>query len=346
MIQTNDLRIDSVTPLISPAELKAEVPMPERANRVVVESRQAIIDILEGRDRRLLAIVGPCSIHDPVAAIEYAGRLAELRQRLEERLFIVMRVYFEKPRTTVGWKGFVVDPDLDGSYDIAKGLRLARRLLVEISEMGVPAGSEMLDPIVPQYTSDLVVWSSIGARTTESQTHREMASGLSMPVGFKNGTDGRLETAVNALSSARHPHSFIGIDQGGRTCVLKTRGNQHGHVILRGGKGGPNYDQRYLDEAAALLRSKGVEPALVVDCSHDNSGKQHAKQEPVLKSVMAQRSTAAGFPVGIMIESNLFEGNQKIPADKSPLRYGVSITDACVGWEQTVRMLEYAHASL
>jgi len=347
MRPTNDLRIVDLDALVSPEELKREFPMNEESTATVLTSRETIANIIKKRDRRLLAVVGPCSIHDPNAAVEYARRLNELRNELQDRIYLIMRVYFEKPRTTTGWRGLITDPNLDGSYDISKGLRRARSLLLEITSMGMPAGSEMLDPIVPQYIADLLSWASIGARTTESQIHRELASGLSMPVGFKNGTDGSLQTALNALISSRSPHSFIGIDQGGQTCVLRTSGNDDGHIILRGGKRGPNYSEQNVVEAEALFAKHGLAPSIVVDCSHDNSGKnqrvQHSVLESVVASVASQRTKGRDSIVGFMIESNLFEGNQRIPADVTQLRYGVSITDECVGWEQTREMLMRAY---
>ncbi len=350
MKATEDLRIAQTRPLISPAALKSEFPMTERSIRTVLESRTAIASILQKRDKRLLAVVGPCSIHDVKASREYAERLAALRKRIEDRIFLIMRVYFEKPRTTVGWRGLIVDPNLDGSYDVALGLRTARSLLLDLTELGVPVGSEMLDPIVPQYIADLISWAAIGARTTESQIHRELASGLSMPVGFKNSTDGNLQSAINAIESTRTPHSFIGIDQSGRTCVLKTLGNPDTHIIFRGGSRGPNYQDHFIEEAERLLAEMEMTPAILVDCSHDNSGKKQARQREVLESVMEsvvrQRSSGRDSILGLMIESNLFEGNQKIPADLSKLRYGVSITDECVGWESTEEMLLYAYEKM
>ncbi len=342
MKQTSDLRILSVTPLISPAILKSEFPITEICSTTVFESRKVVTDIIHGRDERMLAIVGPCSIHDPAAAREYASRLNELRKKISKQVYVIMRVYFEKPRTTVGWRGLIMDPGMDGSCDIAEGLRVARNLLLDITGMGLPVGSEVLDPIVPQYITDLVTWASIGARTTESQTHREMASGLSMPIGFKNGTDGTLQAAVNALTSAGEPHSFIGIDQQGATVVLKTTGNLDGHVILRGGKSGPNYYEESIEEAEGLLARAGFNSRLLIDCSHDNSGKKHVRQERVLYSILDQRRRGKNHIVGFMIESNLFEGNQKIPGDLSQLKYGVSVTDECIGWEKTEEMLLYA----
>ncbi|RKX73357.1 MAG: 3-deoxy-7-phosphoheptulonate synthase [Spirochaetes bacterium] len=344
--QTNDLRIVSTIPLIPPKILKEEFPMDERSNHTVVESREVVERILRGEDKRLIAIVGPCSIHDVDSALEYAEKLAELARRIQDRVYVIMRVYFEKPRTTIGWRGLIIDPHLDGSYDIAEGLRRARKLLLNITGMGLPAGSEMLDPIVPQYIADLISWASIGARTTESQTHREMASGLSMPVGFKNGTDGRLETAVNALKSSLFSHSFIGIDQEGRTCVLKTRGNQAVHIILRGGKYGPNYYEENVEEVEELLQKEGVRPAVVIDCSHANSSKRYVKQSRVLHAVLDQRKRGRESIVGFMLESFLKDGRQAIPEDKSKLEYGKSVTDECVGWDKTEEMLMHVYNEL
>jgi len=346
MQQTQDLNIAEMIQLTPPRAFKAEMPASEKANQTVVAGREAVKRILRQEDRRLLAIVGPCSIHDPQAAREYAGRLNALRMELEDRICVVMRVYFEKPRTTVGWKGLISDPHLDGSDDMATGLRLARQLLLDINEMGLPAGTEMLDPITPQYNADLISWASIGARTTESQTHREMASGLSMPVGFKNSTAGDLQVALNAMESARHPHSFLGIDQEGRTCLVRTKGNPLGHLVLRGGSAKPNYDAESLAAAASQLRQTGLAPVLLVDCSHANSSKKHERQEEVWQDLLQQRLGGNQDLIGMMVESNLAEGNQKIPKDKKDLKYGVSITDACVGWETTERMLRQAYAQL
>jgi len=346
MINTNDLRIVSSVPLVPPSQLKREFPMTEEANRTVVEGRMVIGRIIKKEDPRVLAIVGPCSIHDPVAALDYARRLAELRKKILEKVYVVMRVYFEKPRTVLGWRGLIFDPGLDGSADIPRGLREARRLLLAINEMGLPAGSEILDPIVPQYITDLLAWASIGARTTESQTHREMASGLSMPVGFKNGTDGSLESAINAMTSSLNPHSFIGIDQEGMTSILRTRGNDMIHLILRGGKMGPNYYEENVERAEELLKRAGLPEAIVVDCSHMNSGKNHSRQARVFHAFLNQRSRGRRSLIGFMLESNLFEGNQEIPKDLSNLKYGVSITDACIGWEETERLLLEAYRGL
>lgn len=346
MINTNDLRIVSSVPLVPPSQLKRELPMTEDANRTVVEGREVIGRIIRKEDPRVLAIVGPCSIHDPVAALDYARRLAELRKKVLDKVYVVMRVYFEKPRTVLGWRGLIFDPGLDGSADIPRGLREARRLLLTINELGLPAGSEILDPIVPQYITDLLSWASIGARTTESQTHREMASGLSMPVGFKNGTDGSLESAINAMTSSLNPHSFIGIDQEGMTSILRTRGNDTIHLILRGGKMGPNYYEENVERAEEMLKRSGLPEAIVVDCSHMNSGKNHMRQARVFHAFLNQRTRGRKSLIGFMLESNLFEGNQEIPKDLSNLKYGVSITDACIGWEETEKLLLEAYSGL
>lgn len=346
MLPTTDLNVEDIVPLAPPRIHKDELPMTEAANRTVVEGRNAIRAILRHDDPRLLVVVGPCSIHDPRGALEYAEKLAALREELSDRLLIVMRVYFEKPRTTVGWKGLVNDPHMNGTYDIETGLKRARKLLLEITEMGLPTATEFLDPIVPQYLADLVAWAAIGARTTESQTHREMASGLSMPVGFKNATDGSLQIALDAMQSALSPHSFLGIDQNGATAIIRTRGNHFGHVVLRGGRAATNYDPSSIEEAAKALEKAGHTAAIMVDCSHANSLKQHARQEDVARDVMAQRAAGNIALIGLMIESYLREGNQAVPADLSQLQYGVSVTDACVGWETTERMLRHAHAAL
>lgn len=346
MINTNDLRIVSSVPLVPPSQLKRELPMSEKANHTVVEGRGVIGRIIKKEDPRVLAIVGPCSIHDPVAALDYARRLAELRKKILDKVYVVMRVYFEKPRTVLGWRGLIFDPGLDGSSDIPRGLREARRLLLIINEFGLPAGSEILDPIVPQYITDLLAWASIGARTTESQTHREMASGLSMPVGFKNGTDGSLESAINAMTSSLNPHGFIGIDQEGMTSILRTKGNDSIHLILRGGKMGPNYYEENVERAEEMLKRSGLPEAIVVDCSHMNSGKNHSRQSRVFHAFLNQRSRGRKSLIGFMLESNLFEGNQEIPRDLSNLKYGVSVTDACIGWDETEKLLLEAYRGL
>ena len=334
-----DVRVREVLPLISPERLRAELPVSPESAVTVLAGRSEVESILRGEDDRLLAIVGPCSIHDPDAAREYARRLAAVRRETADRLAVLMRVYFEKPRTTIGWKGLINDPHLDGSSDIELGLRLARGLLVDITQMGLPAATEFLDPIVPRYLADLVSWAAVGARTTESQTHREMASGLSMPVGFKNTTDGSLQVAIEALTAARSPHSFLGIDAAGRTSIIRTAGNPAGHLVLRGGRGSSNYDAVSIAEALERLQSADLPPAVLVDCSHANSGKVPARQEEVWQSVVAQRRAGTRGLIGLMLESHLHEGQQPFPQPRDRLRYGVSITDACLGWEATERLL-------
>ena len=342
--KTENLNVLELIPLITPRILKQELEASPAVLSNVLAARQTIRDILAGTDPRLLVVIGPCSIHDPVAALDYAARLAALRQELEQEFFILMRVYFEKPRTTIGWKGLIYDPHMDGSADIACGLRMARRMLLKINEMGLPTATEMLDPIVPQYTADLVSWVAIGARTTESQTHRQMASGLSMPIGFKNRTDGNVQVAVDAMEAARHPHSFLGIDEDGHIAIVRTKGNECGHLILRGAKSGPNYQSEGIRDACERMNAGGLPPKLMVDCSHGNSGKSFAAQEKVLDSVLAQRQGGNRAIIGMLVESNLGEGSQPIPKDPGELRYGVSVTDECVGWETTERMLRGAAA--
>jgi 3-deoxy-7-phosphoheptulonate synthase len=345
VLPTQDLNVVETIRLQPPRQLKADLPMTEECNRTVIEGRAAVKRILSREDPRLLVVVGPCSIHDVKGALEYADRLNKLRKELGDKLYIVMRVYFEKPRTTVGWKGLINDPHLNGTYDIENGLKKARRLLLDITQSGMPAATEFLDSIVPQYIGDLVSWAAIGARTTESQTHREMASGLSMPVGFKNGTDGGLQIALDAMQAARAPHSFLGIDQDGFTSIVRTKGNVHGHVVLRGGRMGTNYDAASIAEAVCSLKKANQPEALMVDCSHANSNKQHALQEDVASAVVTQRAAGNSALIGLMIESFLGEGSQ--PAKNvADLKYGVSITDACLGWEATERVLRNAHQRL
>ncbi|HEX8551330.1 MAG TPA: 3-deoxy-7-phosphoheptulonate synthase [Abditibacteriaceae bacterium] len=346
MLPTQDLNVIETVRLSTPRTLKDSLPMTETSNRTVIEGRDAVKRILRREDSRMLIVVGPCSIHDAGGAMEYAEKLNRLREELGDRLFIVMRVYFEKPRTTVGWKGLINDPHLDDSYDIEAGLKAARRLLLDINAMGMPAATEFLDSIVPQYIDDLVTWAAIGARTTESQTHREMASGLSMPVGFKNGTDGSLQIALDAMQAAQAQHSFLGIDQDGFTSIVRTRGNRDGHVVLRGGHKRTNYDAESIAEAVAALEKAGQNPSLMVDCSHANSLKKHAQQEEVASSAVAQRAAGNQAIVGLMIESFLNEGNQPMQQNLADLKYGVSITDACLGWEATERVLRHAHQEL
>jgi 3-deoxy-7-phosphoheptulonate synthase len=345
-LQTQDVHVAGTQRLIAPAELKASVPLPREAAARTVEHRNTIARILTGEDRRMLAIVGPCSIHDREAALDYAERLARLREEVGDQLEILMRVYFEKPRTTLGWKGLINDPHLDGSFDMDTGLKIARQLLVEINDLGLPAATEMLDPFTPQYIDDAVAWAAIGARTTESQTHRQMASGLSMPVGYKNATNGDLEGAINAMKSARNPHRFLGVDDDGRACIVSTTGNPLGHLILRGGTNRPNYDPANVAHARDTLSEAGLSTALMVDCSHANSNKQPQRQEVVWDSVIDQRVNGAPSLVGLMLESHLHEGAQKLGDDPAQLAYGVSITDPCTGWEKTEQLLRRAAEKL
>ncbi|HWA74450.1 MAG TPA: 3-deoxy-7-phosphoheptulonate synthase [Polyangiaceae bacterium] len=340
MRETKNLRVVDTAVLQSPNQILQELPLGERAAEVVFRARGELEGILNGRDSRRVVIVGPCSIHDPEAALDYAVRLLKLRERLSDSLMIVMRVYFEKPRTTVGWKGLINDPHLDGTFDIPTGIRVARRLLRDLAEMGMPAATEMLDPIIPQYIADVVAWSAIGARTTESQTHREMASGLSMPVGFKNGTDGSLGAAINAIIAASRPHSFLGVDGEGRVGVVRTSGNPHAHLVLRGGSRGPNFGRAAVDQAVQALTKADVKTGVMVDCSHDNSGKQPERQPSVLADVGAQVREGSPRLLGAMVESNLVAGRQDLGSSRQGLVYGQSITDACVDFQTTERMLE------
>lgn len=346
MFRTQNLHVKEIVPLLSPRELKAQSPSDETVSATVACSRERIIRILRQEDPRLLVVIGPCSIHEQKSALEYAEKLNALRKEFADRMEIVMRVYFEKPRTTIGWKGLINDPHLDGSQDIETGLKIARKLLLEIVGMGLPAATEFLDPIVPQYIADLISWAAIGARTTESQTHREMASGLSMPVGLKNSTDGSLQVAIDAMGATRHAHSFLGINEDGVTSIVRTTGNPHAHVVLRGGRTKTNYDAGSIRAAEQKLISEKLPPVLMVDCSHANSEKQHARQEDVWHSVIQQRIEGTRSLIGLMVESSLFEGNQPIPKNLKDLRYGVSITDSCIGWEMTERMLCWGYEVL
>lgn len=334
-----NINIVSFTPLISPKEIKNLYPLSDSIRHHIATSRQTVRNILTGEDRRFLLIVGPCSIHSKELAIEYAQRLLNLSKQVQDVAFIVMRTYFEKPRTTLGWKGLIYDPDLDNSHNIVKGLKLAREILLHIAGLGLPTGTELLDPIVPQYISDLVCWASIGARTTESQTHREMASGFSMPIGFKNSTDGNLQVAIDAMISARGSHHFLGIDEEGRTCVIETTGNSMSHIILRGGRGRPNYDPVSVIEAIETMNKVGLPPRIVIDCSHANCGKRYALQAHVLRDVIQQRIEGNTCIIGAMLESNLKPGNQPFPPPGTEPEYGVSITDPCLGWEDTEQLI-------
>ena len=346
MYRTQDLHVKEIVPLLSPRAMKDLAPVSEAVNATVARSRERVIRILRQEDPRLLVVIGPCSIHDEKSALEYATRLSRLHQEFAGQMEIVMRVYFEKPRTTIGWKGLINDPHLDGSQDIETGLRIARKLLLEIVGLGLPAATEFLDPVVPQYLSDLITWVAIGARTTESQTHREMASGLSMPVGLKNGTDGSLQVAIDAMGATRHPHSFLGMNEDGVTSIVRTQGNPDAHVVLRGGRAMTNYDAASIKLAEEKLISENLPPVLMVDCSHANSEKKFAKQEEVWRNVIEQRVSGTKSLIGLMVESHLNEGNQPIPKNLNELRYGISITDSCIGWETTERMLRWGYETL
>ncbi|MAK44323.1 MAG: 3-deoxy-7-phosphoheptulonate synthase [Spongiibacter sp.] len=330
-----NLNVEAQEVLITPARLKAALPMSDSAKAVVSAGRETVRNILDGKDHRMFIVVGPCSIHDVELAMDYAQRLKTLADELQDTLVIVMRVYFEKPRTTVGWKGLINDPYLNDTFKIEEGLHIGRKLLLDIAELGLPTSTEALDPISPQYLQDCISWSAIGARTTESQTHREMASGLSSAVGFKNGTDGGLDVAMNAIGSAVKPHRFLGINGEGQVAVIHTRGNRYAHVVLRGGSAGPNYDSVHIKLCEAALDKAGYPLNIMVDCSHANSNKQPSLQPLVMENVTNQIIEGNTSIVGLMIESNLKPGNQKIPADLSELEYGVSVTDGCIGWEET-----------
>lgn len=330
-----NLNINSQEVLISPYEIKQKLPVTDAALATVTEGRQTICNILDRKDHRLMVVIGPCSIHDVAAAKDYALKLKSLADEVGDTLYIVMRVYFEKPRTTVGWKGLINDPYLNDSFKIQEGLHIGRQLLIDVSEMGLATSTEALDPISPQYLQDLISWSAIGARTTESQTHREMASGLSSAVGFKNGTDGGLTVAMNALQSVSSPHRFLGINDQGQVAITHTKGNPYGHVVLRGGNGKPNYDSVSVAMCEQELSKSGVSPNIMVDCSHANSNKNHELQPLVMDNVANQIAEGNKSIIGIMVESNIGAGNQKVPADLNDLKYGVSITDACIDWEAT-----------
>lgn len=341
----NNINISAEQVLITPDELKAKFPLNDAEQRDIAQARATIADIIHGRDDRLLIVCGPCSIHDTDAALEYARHLKSLAAELSDSLYIVMRVYFEKPRTTVGWKGLINDPFMDGSFDVESGLHIARELLLELVNMGLPLATEALDPNSPQYLGDLFSWSAIGARTTESQTHREMASGLSMPVGFKNGTDGSLGTAINAMRAAAMPHRFVGINQTGQVCLLQTQGNIDGHVILRGGKK-PNYSAQDVAECEKQMQEAGLRPALMIDCSHGNSNKDYRRQPLVVESAIEQIKAGNRSIIGLMLESHLNEGSQSSEQPRSDMRYGVSVTDACISWESTETLLRSVHQEL
>jgi len=337
--QLENINVANQEALITPQALKAEMPLTDAAAKTVADGRQAIYDILDGKDHRLFLVVGPCSIHDVEAARDYARRLKALADEVSDTLLLVMRVYFEKPRTTVGWKGLINDPYLNDTFNIEQGLHIGRSLLLEINSMGLPAATEALDPISPQYLQDTIAWSAIGARTTESQTHREMSSGLSMAIGFKNGTDGSLDVAVNAMKSVSHPHSFLGIDQKGQVSIVRTKGNQYGHVVLRGGGGKPNYDSVSVALCEQALEKAKLRQSIMIDCSHSNSSKDPAIQPLVMRDVSHQILEGNRSIHGLMVESHINWGSQSIPENLSDLKYGVSITDACIDWETTEKAI-------
>lgn len=339
MSHVEDLNVVSQEVLITPAELKQELPISAAAAKMVTEGRETVRNILDRKDHRLMVVIGPCSIHDPKAAIDYANRLKALSDKVQDTLYIVMRVYFEKPRTTVGWKGLINDPHMNDSFKIQDGLHVGRKLLLDIAELGLPTATEALDPISPQYLQDLISWSAIGARTTESQTHREMASGLSSAVGFKNGTDGGLTVAINALQSVSSPHRFLGINKDGSVAVMHTRGNEYGHVVLRGGNGKPNYDSVSVAICEKELEKAKVPVNIMIDCSHANSNKNHELQPLVMENVSNQIIEGNKSIIGVMIESNIGAGNQSIPENLDDLAYGVSVTDACIDWQSTEDLL-------
>jgi 3-deoxy-7-phosphoheptulonate synthase len=342
-LDIENIRIASCKPLVTPQEIKRIVPILDHSLRTVAKSREAIARIIDKRDNRKLVIVGPCSIHDPISAMEYAKRLVSLANEVKDSLFLVMRTYFEKPRTTVGWKGFINDPSLDNSFNMNEGLLSARKLLIDITGLGLAVANESLEPISPQYIAELISWTAIGARTTESQTHRELASGLSSPVGFKNNTDGNIEVAINAIKSAQRPHHFLGIDVFGQTSIVETKGNPYGHLILRGGKGGPNYDHISVEGALKALKNAGLRDSLIVDCSHDNSNKDYHNQPLVFVNCLEQILAGNDGIIGFMLESHLYEGQQEVGPN---LRYGVSITDGCIGFDTTAQIIQNAHKML
>lgn len=342
----DDVNISSMQPLITPAQLKAELPLSNKAHETVLKGREQVRKILDGEDKRIFVVIGPCSIHDPQAAHEYADRLKALSEKVKDTLYIIMRVYFEKPRTTVGWKGLINDPNMDDSFDIEKGLRIGRKLLLDLNEKGLPCATEALDPNSPQYLQDLISWSAIGARTTESQTHREMSSGLSSPVGFKNGTDGSFTVAINAMQAVKHGHNFLGLNNDGQVSIIKTRGNQYGHVVLRGGNGKPNYDATSVAAAENALTKAKVAHHIMIDASHANSNKDPYLQPLVLKNVTEQILNGNRSIIGLMVESHLKGGRQDIPANLCDLEYGKSVTDGCIDWDTTEKVLLEMHQAL
>jgi 3-deoxy-7-phosphoheptulonate synthase len=345
MIRTSNLKIKSINPIIAPSDLRQVFPISAEGSEFVSAAREQIKNIIKGKDQRLMVVVGPCSIHDPKAAIEYGERLSKLAKQVSDQLLIIMRVYFEKPRTTIGWKGVINDPDMNGTHLISKGLGIARSLLCRMTALKLPVATEMLDPITPEYLADMLCWGAIGARTTESQTHRELASGLSFPIGFKNGTDGNLQIAIDAMIAAQHTHSFLGINRDGLTSIIQTTGNPEVHIVLRGGKK-PNYYAEDIKKTEEMLEKNRLFPTIMVDCSHGNSEKNHENQPLVLDNVISQIVAGNRSISGVMIESFLEAGNQPTPQDLTQLKYGVSITDKCIDWETTERTLWEAHGRL
>lgn len=337
---TDNLNIKQFKPLITPEELKEKFPQSKQMADLIAQSREAIQDILTNKDKRRIVITGPCSLHDHKAAMEYAQRLKKLQEKVKDKLLLVMRAYFEKPRTTVGWKGMLYDPQLDGSYNIEEGFHKAREILLEMAKIPLPAATELLDPIVPQYLADMISWAAIGARTTESQIHRQMASGLSMPIGFKNATDGNIAGALDAIKTASNEHSFMGINRLGQVVIAETKGNKHGHLVVRGGSSGPNYASEYIAFAEVMLKKLGTNNGIIIDCSHANSNKDPKQQRLVLADVAEQIRNGNKSIAGVMLESFLYEGNQK-PDEPENLKYGVSLTDKCIGWDETEELIHY-----
>ena len=342
---TSDIRVSQIESLDPPITYLRRQPISNKISEVVIKGRNEIENIIKGNDKRLLFIVGPCSIHDETAGLEYASRLSEIAKIVSKEILVVMRVYFEKPRTTVGWKGLINDPNLDGSFDISNGLKRSREFLLKVNELGIPVATEFLDPFIPQYLADLVSWGAIGARTSESQTHREMASGLSVPVGFKNGTGGSNQIAIDAIISASSPHTFLGIDLDGNASIVHTKGNEVCHLVLRGGSNGPNYDEKSVKEAENQIKKSGLDPKIIIDCSHANSNKDHRKQPIVFENILTQKLKGNKSIVGLMLESHINEGNQSL-SDSNNLKYGVSITDACINWETTKDLITDAQKKL
>ncbi len=343
---TQDVRIEKIESIKSPDELGSLFPLYDSDREKILSYRDSVNNIISGKDERMLCIIGPCSIHDPKAALEYASKLKDLASSVSDEFFVVMRTYFEKPRTALGWKGLITDPFMDNSYNIEKGLEICRSLLLDITRLGLPVGCECLDPIVPQYTDELMSWSSIGARTTESQTHRAISSGLSVAVGFKNSTGGDYTAAINAAKSAMEPSAFIGVKRNGEIARYMTKGNPYTHIILRGGVHGPNYYENVVESAEGDMKKAGLDPRIVIDCSHQNSNKDYTRQKRVLRNIIDQKVWGNKSIKGFMIESNLYEGRQDIPEDISTLKYGVSVTDACIGWEETERIIKHAASIL